>query len=102
MARLTMDLIYVDEQAPKRGDRLRSPKTLYYVLHARKVQRRDPNAFRRYVLTVAKAEELERETRLRLIASAIRAGGSMLFEFQWHPRPKKKKTTFEQLMRSHG
>lgn len=101
--KITMDMLE-GEAVPKRGDRLSSPKSLYYVLSARLVQRRDPLAPPRYKLWVVKADELEQAMRFRLMWSAIRAdGSSKLFEFTWYPR-KKKRVTFEQLMRTgtHG
>lgn len=99
---ITMD-IYGDSRAPHRGDRLKSPKTLYYVLSALPVRRRDPNAVRQYRLRVARAQDLESPTRSALIWSACRRGGSELYEFEWKPR-NKKKLTFEQYMRGqrHG
>lgn len=100
MSRMTMD-VYDGSPPPKRGDRLKSPKTLYYVLHARKVKRKAPDAVPRYVMNVAKAEELEQLTRRRLISSACRRNGSIMYHFTWNPRTKKT-LTFEQLMRSHG
>jgi len=93
---ITMDL-HGSERAPHRGDRLRSPGTLYYVLSALPVVRRDPSACRRYKLHVAKAQDLESKTRRALLWSACRRDGSMLYEFTWHPR-KKKRLTFEQYM----
>ena len=83
---------------PRRGDRLRSSKTTYFVLHARQVKRRDPKACPRAMMKVAKLEELEESTRAALIRSAIRGhDASILFNFRWHPREKKRKS-FEQLM----
>jgi hypothetical protein len=96
-----MDML-VGEAVPKRGDRLSSPKSLYYVLSARPIRRRDPEAPARFKLWVVKADELEQATRFRLMWSAIRAdGSSKLFEFTWYPR-KKKRMTFEQLMKAGG
>lgn len=86
-----------NERAPHRGDRLRSPKSLYYVLSAVPVTRRDPQACRRYKLRVARAEDLDSKMRNALIWSACRRGGSMLYEFTWFPR-KKKSRTFEQYL----
>lgn len=99
--KITMDML-AGEAVPKRGDRLSSPKSLYYVLSARLIQRRDLQAPPRYKLWVAKADDLEQPTRFRLMWSAIRAdGSSKLFEFTWYPR-KKKRMTFEQLMKAGG
>ncbi len=94
---ITMD-ISGPERAPHRGDRLRSPGTLYYVLSAIAVERRDPIACRRYKLRVAKARDLDSKIRNMLLRSACRRDGSMLYEFAWHPR-KKKHFTFEDYMR---
>lgn len=101
--KITMDILHGDS-IPKRGDRLSSPKSLYYILSARIVQRRDSSAAPRYKLWVVRADDLKQETRFRLMWSAIRANGaSTLFEFTWYPR-KKKRMTFEDLMRAgtHG
>lgn len=94
---ITMDILDGD-QIPKRGDRLKSPKSLYYVIHARKVQRRDLAAPPRYKLWVVNAEELKQPTRLMLLRSAMRRDMSTLFHFTWYPR-KKKRRSFEDLMR---
>lgn len=75
---------------PRRGDRLTTTKTLYYVLAARVVKRRDPNAVVRAALTVAKADEMEPELRHALLRSAIRRGASLLYRFKFYPRTKKK------------
>lgn len=93
---ITMD-IRGPERAPHRGDRLQSPGTLYFVLSALPVVRRDTTACRRYKLRVAKAEDLDSKTRHALLWSACRRDGSMLYKFTWYPR-KKKRRTFEQLM----
>jgi len=97
MSTITMDL-NGGGPSPKRGDRLSSPRHTYYVLHARVVKRRDPNAAPRFKLFVAKLHELENSTRFQLLQSAIRRGGSHLFEFAFYPR-KKKAVSFEQFMR---
>jgi hypothetical protein len=89
--------IHDGSDGPRRGDRLRSPKTLYWVLHSRKVKRRDPAACPRYQLFVVKADECDAVVKSRLLNSALRRGSSRLFEFQWYPRKKKRKT-FEQYM----
>lgn len=94
---MTMDLLN-GGLGPKRGDRLRSPKTTYYVLGSRKVNRRDPSAPPRYQLWVEKLRDIEPELRGRLLRSACRRGGSFMFEFTWYPR-KKKSRTFEDYMR---
>jgi hypothetical protein len=88
---------------PKRGDRLASPKTLYFILSATRIKRRDPSAAPKYKLRVAKAQELEMTLRQKLMWSAIRRGGSVLIRFQWNSR-KKKTRSFEDLMRGerHG
>ena len=83
---------------PKRGDRLRSAKNCYYVISAIAVKRRQPHLGRRFRMKVVKLEELQDSVRQRLLKSAIRRGGSFLFEFRWYPR-KKKKISFEDYMR---
>jgi hypothetical protein len=90
--------IHDGSDGPLRGDRLSSSKTLYWVLHSRKVKRRDPAACPRYQLFVVKADECEPELKGWLLRSAMRREGSRLFRFQWYPRKKKRKT-FEQYMR---
>lgn len=82
---------------PQRGDRMRTTKTLYYVLHSRLVKRRVEDAVPRAMLFVEKADDLEQETRNALLRSAVRRRGSYLYRFAWYPR-KKKKMTFEQYM----
>jgi hypothetical protein len=96
---ITMDLHDVLLPAPKRGDRLRSAKNTYYVLSGRLVRRRDPAAPRRYKLRTAKIDDLEDATRYALLRSAMRRGGSFLYEFQFYPRKKKSYADFESLMR---
>lgn len=83
-----------DAPPPKRGDIVLSPRTSYYILHARKVSRRDPSARPRYHLHVAKPDELDWDTQLALLRSADRRGGSFRWEFRWYPR-KKKTRSFE-------
>lgn len=85
-------------QPPRRGDRLRSAKTTYYVLSARMVKRRDPEAPPRCLMKVARIDDLQQSTRQALIRSAIRGHqASLLFEFRWYPRGKKAKTFDEYL-----
>lgn len=83
---------------PRRGDRLRSPKTLYYVLHSRKIKRRDPGACPRYQLLTVKDSEITERLRGMLNRSAARHGGPQRFDFTWYPR-EKKRMTFEQYMK---
>lgn len=93
----TMD---IGDLVPHRGDRMRTSKTLYYILSATPVKRRDPQAGPRYTITAVRAEELSSRVRSYLLRSAMRTPeGSRLIEFRWYPR-KKKTTTFEQLMRT--
>jgi hypothetical protein len=94
---LTMD-IPADAPPPKRGDLVQSPGTLYYVLSAIQVKRRDPEAPRRYTMKVAKAGEIEPELIEALVQSADRRGGSNRYRFVWDKREKKSKS-FESLMR---
>jgi hypothetical protein len=82
---------------PRRGDWLRSSKTLYYVLHSRKIKRRDPEAQPRYELLTIKDSEIDSRLRAMLNASAARRGGRQCFDFTWYPRTKKVRT-FEQYM----
>lgn len=88
MSQITYDLSH-DVRAPHRGDRLRSSLTTYYVIHSRQVQRRKPDAGRRFSLWVEKMDDIETELRQRLIGSALRRGGSLLFPLYWNPRSKK-------------
>jgi hypothetical protein len=84
---------------PRRGDRLRSAKTTYFVIYAHVVKRRDPARCPRVTMKAIPMDELKQGTRTALIRSAIRGHGqSCLFEFRWYPRGKKAKT-FEQYMR---
>jgi hypothetical protein len=95
--------LYIDmldgEEGPKRGDRLRSPKTLYWVIHSRRVKRRDLNAVPRYQMRVLTNDEIDKDFKGRLLRSALRRNsGSRLFTFEWYPR-KKKSASFEQYIR---
>ena len=96
---ITMDLWPGETRAPHRGDRLGTTKTLYYVLHARKVNRRDPATCPRFALKVARADDLTDGTRNALLRSACRRNGSYLYEFKWYPR-KKKAISFENYMKA--
>jgi hypothetical protein len=98
MASIWMDLFYADDRQPRRGDRLRTTRTTYYVLAARMVKRKDPNACRRVQMNVRNMDELSEETRKALLRSAMRRGSSQLYYFRWYPR-EKKKITFEQYVR---
>lgn len=99
---LYLDFGHGETTFPKRGDRLSSNSSFYYVLHARRVKRRDVNAPVRVQMAVMKFIDMAAGLSARLICSAIRnRGGSLLFEFTWNPR-KKKSLSFEQLMRLHG
>lgn len=99
--------LYIDFQHsgpyPMRGDRLFSGKTLYFVLSARQVNRRDPNANPRIQMQVIQQQDLPEGTEARLDRYAIRHRGKPLqFDFSWYPR-KKKSVSFEQYMRQgHG
>lgn len=87
-----------DDKFPRRGDRLSSGKTIYYVLHARRVKRKDPNAKPRIQMRVMQKQDMPEGLSNKLILSAIRGhGGSLLFTFYWYPR-KKKTITFERYM----
>lgn len=87
-----------DERLPKRGDRVSSGTTLYYVLNARRVKRRDPNAKPRVQMRVIRREDMPDGLAERLVRSAIkRHDYSCLFEFRWYPR-KKKAITFEEYL----
>lgn len=95
--KLTMD---IGDLVPHRGDRMRTSKTLYYILSAVPVKRRGSSVDPRFKVTAVRAEELPSSIRNYLLRSAMRhAEGSRLIEFHWYPR-KKKTTTFEQLMRT--
>ena len=85
--------------APRRGDRIRSARTTYYVLTSRMVKRRDPNAHPRCMMRVLRVEDCPSELSGALIRSAIRGrGASLLFHFRWYPRGKKRKS-FEEYLR---
>lgn len=83
-----MDLPH-GEAIPKRGDRLQTTRTTYWVLTVRQVKRRDAMARPRVVMRVLKSEDVEQELREALLRSAARRGGSMVFEFAWYPRKKR-------------
>jgi hypothetical protein len=84
---------------PRRGDAVSSGKTLYYVLSARQVKRRDPAAATRIQMKVIREQDMRAGLPERLVRSAARGHGqSLLFTFTWYKREKKRKT-FEQLMR---
>lgn len=57
----------------------------YFVLTARKVKRRDPNARTRIVMDVERVECVPR--------------GSKVFEFRWYPRQQKRRTFERDMMR---
>ncbi len=83
---------------PRRGDRLNSPRTVYWVLHARLVKRRDPQARPRVQMVVIKDQDIGVDLVERLYRSASRRSiGSQIFTFTWYPRKRKAKT-FEQFM----
>jgi hypothetical protein len=93
---LVMDMLD-GRPIPRRGDRLSSPRTLYWVMGSRQVKRRDPVAVPRARLFVAKANDIDPELKNRLLKSALRRGSSQLFEFTFYPR-KKKSVSFEQYL----
>ena len=94
--------LYVDFSEPpypSRGDRVTSGKTLYYVLQARRVKRRDPAAQVRIQMRVMRHQDMPEGLNARLLRSALRNRGvSRLFSFRWYPREKKRQS-FEQYMR---
>jgi hypothetical protein len=98
MAKLTMDWNNND-MAPKRGDLLDFPKTRYMVVKVRQVKRRDPQAGLRFNVCGVKLEELADPAKIMFWRSAVRNGGQIVFPCTWNHRGKKKKLTFEDLMR---
>jgi hypothetical protein len=92
-----MDFAHGTERFPQRGDRITTGKTLYWVMRSHRVKRKDPNAHPRISLGVITSVDIEEELKGRLLRSAIRRDGSLLFTIRWYPR-KKKTVTFEQLM----
>ena len=89
-----------DRPAPKRGDLVNTNvgdrrERTWFVLHSRHM--RSPQHPRRYQLKMARWWEIEPEMRLALWRSAERRGGQQAFCF--YPYPKKKKLTFEDLMK---
>ena len=85
-------------RGPLRGDRLRSTRSTYYVLHSRTIRRRDPEACPKFALCIENVDELPTSLRGALLRSAIRRDASILFHLRWDSR-RKKTVTFEELMR---
>jgi hypothetical protein len=92
-----MDFPYGTVRFPQRGDRITTGKTLYWVLRSHRVKRKDQRAHPRISLGVITSVDIEEDFKGRLLRSAIRRDGSLLFTLRWYPR-EKKKVTFEQLM----
>jgi hypothetical protein len=91
--------IHDNGSAPRRGDRIMTSKTVYYVLYARKVHRRDPKAMRRIQMHVMRAQDMPADLEERLIRSALRGHqSSQTFRLFWYPRTKRR-VTFEQYIR---
>ncbi len=91
-----------DGPVPRRGDRIVTSKTIYFVLYARRVRRRDPNASVRVQMNVMRVQDMSEGLDDRLLRSAARDHvQSMSFSFYWYRRGKKQKT-FEQYMRHEG
>ena len=101
---LTMDIIDGSvDAAPKRGDLLYTNvgdkrERTWFILHARKITRRNPDAPRRYQLHTARWWELEPEMRVALWRLAERNGGQGVWWFRRYPA-KSRKRSFESLMR---
>ena len=92
--------LYIDLQdekfVPRRGDRIETSRTVYYVLYARRVRRRDPSALTRIQMNVIRAQDMPVGLRERLIQSALRGHQcSRSFPFFWYPRTKRR-ISFEQ------
>ena len=91
--------IYMDfapgSRTPRRGDRISSPKTLYWVMCAHQVKRKDPHARPRVSLGVITSTDIDEALNGKLLRSAIRRKASVLFTIRWYPR-KRKVLTFEQ------
>ncbi len=87
---------------PRHGDRMNSGKTLYYVLFAREVKRRSPDACVRIQMRVMRAQDMADGLEERLLRSAVREHfESLVFSFSWYSR-KKKRLSFEQYMRGQA
>jgi hypothetical protein len=87
---------------PRRGDRITTSTTLYFVLFARKVKRRFPNSCVRIEMLVIRAQDLTDGLDERLLRSAARDHlDSRIFSLFWYPR-KKKRLSFESHMRRHA
>jgi hypothetical protein len=94
---LYLDFMH-DGPYPRRGDRVSSGTTVYFVLRARRVKRRDPDAPVRVQMQVIRAQDSPDGILERLNRSAVRARGcTLFFTFNWHKREKKRKT-FEQYL----
>lgn len=91
-----------DGPYPRRGDRITTGTTLYFVLFARKVKRRFPNACVRIQMLVIRAQDLTDGLDERLLRSAVRDHcDSRIFSFFWYPR-KNKRLSFGRHMRRHA
>lgn len=99
MGMITMDLLDERSPVPKRGDRLQTSKSTYYVLHCRPIRQRDHHSGnRRFRIFIMNIDDLTLGTRAKLLTSAMRRGGSFLYAFKWYSRRKKKFASFEELM----
>jgi hypothetical protein len=90
-----MDLANGTQRFPRRGDRITTGRTLYWVMCSRLVKRRDPLARPRVSIGVITSIDIEESLKGRLLRSAMRRDASILFTIRWYPR-KKKAVTFEQ------
>jgi hypothetical protein len=94
--------------SPKRGDLVHTNigskrERTWFILAVREVQERICPEMggvltRRYKIWAERWWTLDPETRVRLYRSATRAGGQHVYQFERFPA-KRKKRTFEQLMR---
>jgi hypothetical protein len=97
MAKLVLDW-HSDNDHPRRGDILHSATKPYFVLSVRMITRRAVAAVPRFDITVVHGKEMEPELEEALTRSANRRGGRQVYKLWWNPRKKKRKT-FEDLMR---
>jgi hypothetical protein len=100
-AMITIDILD-GGPAPKRGDIVQTNvgdrrERTWLVIRVRHVRRRENSLMPRYEVWTARWWELEPDMRMRLFASAERAGGQRVILFKRYP-PKKRKRTFEDLM----
>jgi hypothetical protein len=83
----------------RRGDRITTGRTLYFVLYARKIRRRDPNASKRIQMRVIRTQDMTEGLEERLLRAAVRDHqDSLIFSLSWYPRSKKT-MNFEQYMK---